>query len=67
MSKWDDPIIAEVRSNREALLADFDGDIHKLILYLKEQNSIKEAMGWKAVKIKDIEANKALFGKQTAQ
>ena len=53
MNSWNDPITAEVRHNREAILADFNGDIHKLILHLKEQHPIKDAEGWKAVTIKE--------------
>ena len=33
----DDPIMAEVRSNREALSKRFGGDIRKLVEYLNEQ------------------------------
>jgi len=34
-----DPIIAEVRGNREELLQDFNGDIHKLDQHIKSQRS----------------------------
>ena len=61
MNRWDDPIVTDVRRNREAILADFNGDIHRLIQYLKEQHSAMEASGWKAVTIKDVEANRALY------
>ena len=59
MKQWTDPIIADVRRNREALLSDFNGDIHQLIQYLKEQHPTKEAAGWKAITIKEIEANRS--------
>ena len=59
MHRWDDPIVADVRRNREALLADFDGDTHKLIQYLKEQAPKKEAAGWKAVTIDEVITRKA--------
>jgi hypothetical protein len=64
MNKWADPIVADVRRNREALLADFSGDIHKLIQYLKEQSPKKDAAGWKAVTIDEIERSRIMSDKQ---
>ena len=66
MEQWNDPIIADVRSNREALLYDFNGDIHELIKYLKEQHPKKEAAGWEAITIKELEANRSSLNAQTA-
>ena len=63
MKQWDDPIITNVRRSREALLSDFNGDIHKLIQYLKEQHQINEAVGWKAITKEELEKNR---GNQTA-
>jgi hypothetical protein len=40
-----DPIVAEVRKNREELLAEFDGDIKKLTAYLESKRSEMEAAG----------------------
>jgi hypothetical protein len=42
-STFHDPIVAEVRKNREDLLAEFDGDIDKL-----RQNLDELRTGWKA-------------------
>jgi len=66
MEQWNDPIIADVRRNREALLSDFNGDIHELIQHLKEQHPIKEAAGWEAITIKELEANRSSLNSQTA-
>ncbi|MCL1874760.1 MAG: hypothetical protein FWF87_00710 [Synergistaceae bacterium] len=63
MDCWNDHIVAEVRNNREAILADFNGDIHRFIMHLKEQHPIKDAEGWKAVTIKDVEAVRASWRK----
>jgi len=43
--RFDDPIVAEVRKNREDLLADFDGDTKKLSAYLKSKRSEIETAG----------------------
>jgi len=40
-----DPIVAEVRKNREALLAEFGGDVEKLSAYLKSKRSERKAAG----------------------
>ena len=40
-----DPIVAEVRQNREAMLAEFDGDTKKLSEYLKSKRPEIEAAG----------------------
>ena len=42
-----DPIIAEVRKNREAMLAEFDGDTKKLTAYLDSKWSDWEAIGFR--------------------
>ena len=41
-----DPIVAEVRKNREKLLAEFDGDINKLRTHLAEQRPKWENLGF---------------------
>ena len=45
MMFYEDEIIAEVRKNREELLAEFDGDGRKLTEYLISQRPIMEAAG----------------------
>ena len=40
-----DPIVAEVRKNREELLADFDGDMKKLDEYIEAKRVIRKAVG----------------------
>ena len=40
-----DPIVAEVRRNREELLAEFGGDTKKLSAYLKSKRPEMEAAG----------------------
>ena len=40
-----DPIVAEVRQNREAMLAEFGGDIEQLDAYLASKQSEREAVG----------------------
>ena len=44
-----DPIVAEVRRNREAMLAEFDGDIRKLDVYLESKRPEREAAGFRYV------------------
>ncbi|MCL2475364.1 MAG: hypothetical protein FWF37_04540 [Chloroflexi bacterium] len=41
-----DPIVAEVRYNREQLLAEFNGDVKKLDAYLDSKRSEREAAGF---------------------
>ena len=43
--KFYDPIVAEVRRNREAILAKFDGDMDKYSVYLKSKRPEVEAAG----------------------
>ena len=64
MSQWVDPIVADVRRNRESLLADFGGDMHELLQSLKKRHSIMESTGWKAVTIEEVEASKTAFEKR---
>ena len=40
-----DPIVAEVRKNREELLADFGGDMKKLDEYIEAKRVIRKAAG----------------------
>ena len=61
MNKWVDPIVADVRRNRESLLADFGGDIHELLQSLKKRHPVMESTGWKAVTIEEVEATKVAF------
>jgi hypothetical protein len=43
--KFYDPIVAEVRKNREELLAEFDGDTKKLTAYLIAKRPKRKAAG----------------------
>jgi hypothetical protein len=40
-----DPIVAEVRRNREELLADFGGDIKKLDEHIESKRAMRKAAG----------------------
>ena len=40
-----DPIVAEVRKNREELLADFGGDINKLDEHIAAKRATRKAAG----------------------
>jgi len=42
-----DSIVAEVRRNREAMLAEFDGDTMRLTAYLEAQRPFWEAAGFR--------------------
>lgn len=42
-----DPIVTEVRKNREKLLEKFDGDINKLRTHLDEQRPKWEDLGFR--------------------
>ncbi|MCL1872904.1 MAG: hypothetical protein FWF85_02170 [Clostridiales bacterium] len=44
--KFYDPIVDEVRKNREELLAEFGGDINKLDAYLEPKRPAREAAGF---------------------
>ena len=59
MSEWVDPIVADVRRNRESLLADFGGDMHELLQHLKKRQPIMETTERKAVTIEEVEVAKA--------
>ena len=47
--KFYDPIVAEVRRNREAMLAEFGGDTKKLTAYLESKRPELEAAGFNFV------------------
>jgi len=55
----EDSAITEVRKNRAELLAEFDGDIKKLIEYVDSQRSVFEAAGWRYETEAELEARKA--------
>ena len=59
MSEWVDPIVTDVRRNRESLLTDFGGDIHELLQHLKKRQPIVETTERKAVTIEEVEVAKA--------
>jgi hypothetical protein len=44
-NKFYDPIVAEVRKNREELLADFGGDINKLDEHIESKRIARKASG----------------------
>ncbi len=43
---FQDPIVAEVRKNREEMFAEFGGDVGRLHRYLAEQQPTWEAAGF---------------------
>ncbi|MDR2589572.1 MAG: hypothetical protein LBC71_01095 [Oscillospiraceae bacterium] len=45
--RYNDPIVAEVRKNREELLAEFDGDTKKLTAYLVAKRPQRIAAGFR--------------------
>jgi hypothetical protein len=61
---WEDPIVAEVRRNREELLAEFGGDVRKLNDSLVAERSAMEAAGWQYAKAGALEARKAWHRQQ---
>ena len=54
-----DPIVAEVRRNREAMLAEFDGDTKKLTAYLESKRPELEAAGFHFVTEEERQARLA--------
>jgi len=56
--KYEDSVIAEVRRNREALLAGFDGDAHRMNEHLMSQQSVMESAG---VRYETAEERQARF------
>jgi hypothetical protein len=53
-----DPIIAEVRKNRESLLARFDNDLDKLYAHIKDREKKSK------VKLKNFSRNKGSRSKE---
>ena len=51
-----DPIVAEVRKNREDMLAEFGGDTKKLIAYLEDKRPEMEAAGFHFVTAEERQA-----------
>ena len=58
--KFYDPIVAEVRKNREELLAEFGGDTQKLTAYLESKRPEREAAGFRYVTEDERQARLAL-------
>jgi hypothetical protein len=54
-----DPIVAEVRRNREAILAEFGGDTKKLTAYLESKRPEMEAAGFRFVTEEERQARLA--------
>ena len=54
--KYYDPIVAEVRKNRENMLAEFYGDTTKLIAYLESKRPLREAAGCRYVTAEERQA-----------
>ena len=54
--KYYDPIVAEVRKNREDMLAEFGGDTKKLIAYLEDKRPEMEAAGFHFVTAEERQA-----------
>jgi hypothetical protein len=57
--KFNDPIVAEVRKNREELLAEFGGDTKKLTAYLESKRPEREAAGFRYVTEEERQARLA--------
>ena len=57
--KYYDPIVAEVRKNREDLLAEFGGDTKKLTAYLRSKRPAREAAGCRYVTAEERQARLA--------
>jgi len=54
-----DPIVAEVRKNREELFAEFDYDADKLTAYLEFKRPEREAAGFRYVTAEEQQARLA--------
>jgi hypothetical protein len=54
-----DPIVEEVRKNREDMLAEFDGDTRKLTAYLISKRAEREAAGCRYVTAEERQARLA--------
>ena len=54
--KYYDPIVAEVRQNREDMLAEFDGDTKKLTAYLEAKRPARIAAGCRYVTAEERQA-----------
>lgn len=52
-NKVTDPVV-EVRQNRERILAEFGGDIHAYDQYIKAQQPIFEAEGWRFATLAEL-------------
>ncbi len=63
-NSWEDPIVAEVRKNREELLAEFDGDMRKLNDRLIAERPAMEADGWRYADVADLENRKTRYRQQ---
>ncbi|MCL2164036.1 MAG: hypothetical protein FWH55_06505 [Oscillospiraceae bacterium] len=57
--KYYDPIVAEVRKNREDMLAEFGGNTKKLTAYLESKRPIREAAGCRYVTAEERQARLA--------
>jgi len=55
-NKYYDPIVAEVRKNREDMLAEFEGDTEKLVAYLETKRPIREAAGCRYITAEERQA-----------
>ena len=62
--RFNDPIVAEVRKNREDLLAEFDGDTEKLTAYLVAKRPQRIAAGFRYETAAEREARFALSRQQ---
>jgi hypothetical protein len=54
---YEDEVVAEVRRNREELLAEYGG-IEGLHKHMEEERPILEAQGWKFVSTEEVAARK---------
>ena len=61
---WQDPVVTEVRKNRETIYEEYGGDMRKYEEHLQELESDLKAKGWKVDAIENLEARKALHRQQ---
>lgn len=51
---WDDPVVNEVRTIGNKIVSEYDYDIHKFAVMLKENTEELKNSGWKIVKKEDL-------------
>jgi len=61
---WKDPVVAEVRTNREAIYESFGGDMKRYEEHLRQLESDLKSQGWEYEPKESIESRKALHRQQ---